>query len=267
MKEIDFFVLSGQSNMQGQSECRIDRTLSEDAACEYKYLEDRLCPVRHPSGEDIIKNGKQLLLGAHQGFGSLLPAFGQGYYDECGRKSCLVHCAKGATTVANWLKTSRYDMLVEKSRAAEACLARSGYKPARKAFVWLQGESDGIEHTSKDEYKKKLILLHNSIIEDLGIDVFLIIRIAKFVDFPCLPIMAAQEELCADEKGFYMLTRVTGTFSVENGLMQGASAPFHYTNAGYDLVGDIAGRNAAKILAGKKAELETEPYPEISNYM
>jgi hypothetical protein len=60
-----------------------------------------------------------------------------------------------------------------------------------------------------------------------------------------------------------MATRITGTFTTENGLMQSI---WHYTNAGYDLVGSTAGcRIAEYIRTGIEPTLEPEPYMNLSS--
>ena len=127
-------------------------------------------------------------------------------------------------------------------------------------MVWLQGESDGILHTSKEDYLHMLRTFWQDVRAELALDAFLIIRFAQFGDFPCFPIMLAQEEFCREEENAVLLTRITGTFTIENGLMQGETAPFHYTNKGYDLVGKTAGANAAKWVQGQPFSLEAECY-------
>ena len=216
--------------------------------------------VRHPVGETIAnKDGVVLLEPAVEGRGSLMPAFAKAYYEQSGRKACYAHCAKGATTVCQWQPgTERYEALVKKARGAIACLEREDYTVGHRSFVWLQGESDAIENTPPGEYIEKMKALADKLQEDLSIEYFMIIRVGKFYDFPCEVIMEAQEQLCREDERFYMLTRVTSTFTVENGLMQDGDWAFHYTNKGYDLVGDIAGRNAAKYIQGEAVELEPE---------
>ena len=49
---MDIIIFSGQSNMQGQSEC-LTGTDAVPNAFEYKYLDDKFEPLRNPVGEDI----------------------------------------------------------------------------------------------------------------------------------------------------------------------------------------------------------------------
>ncbi|MFC5404515.1 sialate O-acetylesterase [Cohnella soli] len=267
MKEIDLFVMSGQSNMQGESESPVDLSIPWEMACEYKYVGDSLVQLRHPVGEDITDDrGSLLLAAAHLGNGSLVPSFAEHYYRQSGRRACYVHAAKGATSAAEWQKgTPRFACLVNKVKGAVQRLEQDGFAVKRKNFVWLQGESDGINGTGRDAYAALLKQFRQDMEAELGLETFMMIRIAKFHSFPCIPIMEAQERLTRGSDKFVMLTRITGTFTIENGLMQGSSAPFHYTNAGYEKVGEIAGRNAAKHLDGVVFELEEECYPELES--
>lgn len=252
MEHIDLFIMSGQSNMQGQSEAPAECNVPLEVGFEYKFLSDSLEPIQHPTGEDIFVNGEPQLLGAHQRFGSLVPAFALSYHRQSGRKVCVVHCAKGATTVAQWLpETTRFETLTKKVDGAVACLKKAGYLPVRKNIIWLQGESDGLDRTEGSVYIERLRLFWKELKSQLGLEHFMVIRIAEFAGC-CGEIIEAQEQLCKNDPDFIMLTRLSGTFTPENGLMQDpdSKAPDHYTNAGYDLLGATAGQNAAKFLNG-----------------
>ena len=49
---MDVIIFSGQSNMQGQSECLSENGIVNDAY-EYKWLTDALVPLQNPVGENI----------------------------------------------------------------------------------------------------------------------------------------------------------------------------------------------------------------------
>lgn len=252
MQPVDFFMMSGQSNMQGQSEGPPEpppKLLDGVSAWEYHHLSGTLIPVAHPSGEDIIRNGEALLLGAHQGFGGLLPDFASAYAHASGHNACYAHCAKGATTMAEWQKgTARFACAVEKALGALKLLEKEEYSVQNACLVWLQGESDGIINTGKDEYARLLLRFWQDLKKEVPLKKFLIIRVGYFHHFPCEPIMQAQEKLCQTQPDFHMISRLASTFTVENGLMQGETAPYHYTNRGYAVIGADAGKNAALLL-------------------
>ncbi len=248
----DFFAMSGQSNMQGQSESYVPFEAPASACREYKILSDRFETVKNPSGEDVRVNGEELLLGAHQGFSSPVPYFADEFYKISGFDATYAHVAKGATIVKQWLPgTNRYNMLIEKLSKALKKAEDEGIEIVSKNFVWLQGESDAIENNTRVQYKKELIDLWEHLKKDLGFEKFMMIRVGYFYEFPCERIMLAQEELCRERDDFYMLTDVTASFTIENGLMQRLDqAGFHYTNKGYEVVGREAGAAAARILHG-----------------
>ncbi len=125
----DVIIFSGQSNMQGQTEALPLENDPVENAFEYRHLTGELAELKHPCGEDI---GGGLLLGAHLGRGSLLPAFCREYAARTGRTTVAVHAAKGATCAFEWLEgTARFEALVEKSRGAfqrrRSALARAGF--------------------------------------------------------------------------------------------------------------------------------------------
>lgn len=251
---MDIILFSGQSNMQGQTES-LPYTKYVRGAYEYKWLKDKTEPLRHPVGEDY----GELLLAAHEGHGSLVPAFCRAYVRETKRKVLAVHAAKGATTVAEWLPehpSGRYAALVQKAQGA---LKIAGKKD-RFAIVWLQGESDALEGVSQETYSTRLERLRDCLQNDLNQDVFSIIRVGRFAcDERDIPILKAQEALCAEGK-FLMLTRFTGYCTEKPDQYINPFACGHYNNRAMEIIGETAGKNLAKYYAGEKIELEKEPY-------
>lgn len=256
---VDLFAMSGQSNMQGQSEAApAPFEIATNKAYEYKLLTNALTTVKHPFGEDI----DDLLLAAVSGWGSLSPKFAESYYNTTGIPPLMVGVAKGATSISDWIGNARYAKVVEKVNGAVAKATASDLIVRNKCFVWLQGENDGVINTVKQTYKQRLLTLWSNLKRDCGFDKFMIIRVAKYFDYNVTPIIIAQEELAREHDDIIMLTRVTGTFTTVNGLMQ---SHWHYTNAGYDLAGNTAAAAAGKyITKGVRPTLEPEPYPEAA---
>ena len=170
---MDLIVFSGQSNMQGQTEgLPLDNT-PINGAWEYTYKENILRPLRHPVGETLEENGQVLLLGAHNGGGSLVPAFCREYVQKSGRKVLAVHVAKGSTTIAEWQpNTLRYRAMIKKilaakEKASEIDSIEDVY------FVWLQGESDAIAGTSETEYYNRFMTLKCALKKDIGVSMII----------------------------------------------------------------------------------------------
>ncbi|MNB79505.1 hypothetical protein D3C75_262400 [compost metagenome] len=254
---VDLFAMSGQSNMQGQSEAApAPFEIPQHRAYEYKLLTDSLETVKHPFGENI----DDLLAQAVNGWGSLSPRFADAYYSTSGTPPLMVGVAKGATVVTDWIGNTRYAKVVEKVNGAVSRAMSSGLIVRNKYFVWLQGESDGITNTTKQVYKQSFLQLWNALKQDCGFTKCLIIRVAKFYDYNVIPIIKAQEELSREHDDIVMLTRETGYFTVENGFMQSI---WHYTNSGLDRAGTYAGREAGKYVnTSSRPVLGGEPYPE-----
>ena len=241
---MDILIFSGQSNMQGQTECADDSPCVKNAL-EYRFLPDELIPLRNPVGEDI----GELLLRSHLGNGSLVPSFVRTYLAMAGGTVVAVHAAKGATVAEEWLKGSergaqRYAKTVEKVQAA----LKKCKDIKKKYFVWLQGESDALAGTSATDYKARLIRLKDDLKRDLGIDKFMMIEVGYFATWQGKracdeEIQRAQESLCREDNDFLLLTDVTKKLSLDENYLN-PQAEGHYTNAGMELIGTAAGSAA-----------------------
>lgn len=254
--EIDVLIFGGQSNMEGQTEGMPTPNEVVANAWEYRLLSDTLKPVCHPVGEDIA----DLLGGACYGFGSLAPDCCRAYTEASGRRVVMIHAAQGATTVAQWQEdTPRYAKAVEKmqkgiARAAEMGTVKNIY------YVWLQGESDAIEHTTEEEYVARLTAYKNALKRDVGITRFGIIRVGYFCGTVRWltdrtrdegkaddeTIMRAQERVAADDADFVMLTRKTATMSLDARFIN-PTEDGHFNNAALSMLGEAAGHALAAL--------------------
>lgn len=253
MKNTDLIIFSGQSNMEGEAERMPEDNSPIEGALEYRYLEDKLIPLRHPAGENIKYDGKLsiprhrdawgtaqecALLSAWRKRTNPVPFFCKSYIKTTGRNVIAVHAAKGATTIDYWQRGALgYEMLCKKAKKAiEMC------KPEHIYFVWLQGESDAIEKKSKDVYKKQLICLYESLQEDLGVEKFGNILVGRFtMDERDFEIINAQKEVCRELDGFLMLTEITEEIIYIDKYMN-PEAHGHYSVEGQELIGLLAGK-------------------------
>ena len=158
---MDVLIFGGQSNMQGQTEgCPI---VNEEVKNAYEYRKqiNEIIPLKHPVGEDFT--WEKLLLSSHNGGGSLVPDFCHIYAKKTGRKVLAIHVARGSTTIAEWQKgTQRYHVMAEKiKRGIEK--ASEIEKVEHIYYVWLQGESDAIIETTKEDYLESLIRYKNNL--------------------------------------------------------------------------------------------------------
>lgn len=258
---MDILLFGGQSNMHGQTEACPEK-IPVDGALEYRFLQNTLIPLCHPVGENI----GNLLEGADQGRGSLIPDFCREYIEKSGKKVTAVPVAYGATTISQWLpedsKGAHY-MLLRKAKDAIRAVKERGESVEKIYMIWLQGESDAIASTDAETYKARVRRFRDILVKEVGIDDFCFIRVGKFVgDERDLVIIRAQEEL-SHEDGFDMITRVTGVCTQDTAKYINPSASGHYNNAAMELIGKSAGANLARIRLGQPVMLEDEPYDEL----
>lgn len=247
---VDLLIFGGQSNMQGQTEAELAEPPVEGAE-EYTVSTDSLRPLRHPVGEDI----GDLLLGAHLGRGSLVPYFAAAYIAETGKNVVAVHAAKGATLLSQWEKGSetgkeRYAKTIEKIAAAK----RKCGGIEKVYYIWLQGESDALAATEEKSYRESLVRFKNDLKADAGIDSFMIIEVGYFASHfgggeKDEKIMRAQEEVCREEEDFVLLTDITKKLSLDERYTN-PEAVGHYNNAAMKIIGETAGKAAARYRKG-----------------
>lgn len=257
MNNTDLIIFSGQSNMEGEAEYMPQDNSPVEGALEYRYLEDRLIPLRHPAGENISNNGKVFLPRHRDGWGTTqscallsawrkrtnpVPFFCKSYIEASGRNVIAVHAAKGATTIDYWQRGALgYEMLCKKAKRAIDMTS-----PEHIYFVWLQGESDALAKKSKDKYKEQMILLYESLHEDLGVELFGNILVGRFsMDDYDFEIINAQKEVCREHDGFLMLTEITEKI-VNMPEYMNPQAFGHYGVKGQMLLGEVAGKALAE---------------------
>ena len=246
--------------MQGQTEGLPSENPIVDGALEYRYLTDTLVPLSHPVGEDISLGEQSLLLRAHNGCGSLIPAFCREYAQGSEKRIVAIHAARGATKIEEWLpNTERYRVLVNKINKGVQ-KANEIERVDNVRFVWLQGCSDAIAHTSLQAYKDAFTVLKNALKKDTGISAFGLIRVGYFAktvgwlktgtqEEKTLydeAIMQAQEEIVRENGDSVMLSRICSELSLDENYLN----PYedgHYNNAGMERIGADAAKTALRI--------------------
>ena len=258
MKRIDILIFGGQSNMQGQTEGLPFINEPVGGALEYRMIENELIPLKHPVGEDF---GEDSLAAAFEGGGSLVPAFCRSYVENCGREVVAIHAARGNTTLGEWQKgTHRFFYMNQKIRAGIEKV-KEKYEVGKVYYVWLQGESDAIIHTSEEDYLRALITYKNTLKTEFRIDKFGLIKVGYFfsisqwhtqVSTPEIKracdetIMRAQEAAIKVDSDFIMLTRLCPDLSLCFEYIN-PQASGHYNNIAMDIIGEAAGKTLAEL--------------------
>ncbi len=270
---MDIIIFGGQSNMQGESEALTDTEIISNAF-EYRYLNDQLLPLKNPVGENITVDKTQgyqyervtvdqdayqlewlkthVTGSACYGHTNLVPEFCKAYTQATANDVVAVHVARGSTYISHWLPGSiGYELIAEKANAA-ITKVKANAEVNAVCFVWLQGESDAIVGNSNAYYKEKLAELNEALKKDVGIEKFGIIRVGRFTnDERDLEIISAQDDVCAENDDFLMLTTIATTLNTQEEYMN-PQAKGHYSAKGLEKLGREAGKTLGEFVKSKK---------------
>lgn len=253
---IDILIFAGQSNMAGATEGIPYPNDPVTNTMEYRYLTNMLQSLTHPVGEVL---GGDLLTGVDKG--SPVPYTCAAYIANSGRQAVAIHVAQGATRIDEWLRgTDRYTVMLDKVKAGIRMAKDSG-KIGNILCVWLQGESDALNRTSKEDYMRMLTAFKDALKQDIGLNKFGIIEVGYFCytvgwltdrtkeDAKACDetIMAAQEALPTVDADFVMLTQICKVLSLDSAY-ENPLADGHYTNKGVAIIGEEAGKALAKLV-------------------
>ncbi len=251
---VDLFIFSGQSNMSGKG----DSTQAPKVIKGYEYRSisnpDILNDISEPFGifenkEDGI-NDTWENMSVYRKKGSMVSAFANAYYKLTGIPIVGVSASEGNTTVSDWLPGSkRYTDLVDRIDKAKKFITESDKYVLNKTYiVWCQGESDGDIGTTQEQYSNMLKEFVDSLIDNKLAEHCFLIEIGEKNDenpISYKSIRDAQEELCNDYKS---LTKISSFYGLlDKGMM---IDEYHYTQDGYNLVGEEAGNNAGMYVLG-----------------
>ncbi|MBE6235267.1 MAG: hypothetical protein E7112_03410 [Bacteroidales bacterium] len=242
-KMVDLFIFMGQSNMSGfGGDASKAPEVPQGWGYEYKAISDPSClvPMVEPFGlnEDNADSGVSNTKRA----GTLVSAFTNAYYNRTEIPVVGVSCSRGSTDTWFWMPGGKpLEDAISRHQSAEEWLTENGYVIRNNFMVWLQGESDSA--LSSEQYKSNLIAITREMISRTGITECMIIRIGKnkSMDSSFDNVLQAQTELPKEYKEFMMASTLAAGFPAA-GLM---SDSLHYTQEGYNMLGEDAGTNVA----------------------
>ncbi len=254
-QQVDIFLFCGQSNMSGKGDAMLAPEVQH--GYEFRAITDpnNLYNILEPFGanennangiNDSWTDTKEL-----RKQGSMVSSFANSYYQESGIPIVAVSCSEGATTIEQWLpETEKYADVINRAALVKQYLQDNPNFEIRYVyFVWCQGESDGDKGTGYDKYYDSLDKLTSSLVERGVVDSCMIIQTgdnggnSELYD----TIQQAQYDLCEDSEYCIMISDSAKTF-VDKGLMKDV---YHYTQDGYNLLGEEAGKNAAKFSSSR----------------
>ena len=244
---VDLIIFAGQSNMSGKGDAKAAPIVEH--GYEYRAITDpdNISPISEPFGLNENKEGgindtweNMTVL---RKSGGLVSSFANSYYETTGVPIVGVSCSEGATVIEQWEPdTYRYKDLVERCNRAKSFLENNNYDIRNVYMVWCQGESDGDNGISTEEYYNKLQKLVDSVVDNGIVDKVMVIRIGNYGSDAELydNVIRAQTNLCEDNRHCVLISTRFAEMA-NTGMMQD---DYHYTQEGYNLTGDEAGRNA-----------------------
>lgn len=246
-KEILLMMFMGQSNMAGRGNAGKAPMLIRGAGYEYRSVTapDCLSVLKEPFGEN--ENNEHGVTEPGMKTGSMVTAFVNACYAKTGIPIVGVSCAKGGSSIAEWMPgSSYYTDAVEREKSCERWLLSHGYCIRYKGLVWCQGCTDGDLRTLPDIYKERTLQFIHSYSQECGIKKCFLIQIGNHRDDRKLyvPIQNAQAKLAQEDEDIILVSGLLKTFA-DRGLMKDE---FHYLQEGYNLIGEDAGANTGKYI-------------------
>ena len=261
MMQVDLILFAGQSNMAGRgvtSERWPEKAppVIDGAGWEYRAVSapGRLWPITEPFGvEENRPEGIDDRWGEVRAkTGSLVSAFVNAYYRECGVPVIAVSASKGGSAIAEWQPGGAYltDAMTRLSDARQWLIV-NGYEIRHVFCAWCQGETDGDLGTSEAVYTQQFDAMLAEMLGN-GIERLLQIRIGQCnipgAETRYQQMIKWQDRLAATRENV-LQTSVCFAEMRDRSQMKDA---FHYYQTAYNEAGEEAGRNAAK--ASKNAD-------------
>ena len=179
--------------------------------------------------------------------GSMVTAFTNACYGITKVPIIGISASKGGSSILEWQpKTPMLIDAIERLKRAQSFRAAENIHVRHRFMLWCQGETDGDNGMSVEEYKSKFARMWNEL-KEAGIETCFLVRIGKYngvEDITYERIRQAQEELA---QNFTDVIMVSGSFleMKERGLMKDA---FHYYQTAYNEVGCEAGKRVGEYI-------------------
>ena len=162
--------------------------------------------------------------------GGYEPILGNTLSTESGHDILVVNMAIGARTIAQLLPDGAdgvYSWGVLDHALEQAGRDYDAFNMI--GVVWIQGESD--KDTPVNDYKASFVELMDSF-DNYDLDQFYIVHTRDYYGGNA---NIAQEELAEEYSNVQIVTDITETFTVENGMLN-PDAPIHYSQSGRDAI-------------------------------
>lgn len=261
-KKVDLVMFMGQSNMAGRGVASESIVVGEGHGYDFRAISDptKLYTVVEPFGKN--ENNSASGVSETTKTGSLVSAFIEGYYEDRQVPIVGVSCSKGGTASSFWMPDGKpLNDAIARHNSAKDWLEENGYIIEHDYMVWLQGESDGGQNVSSEQYASNLTAIIEEMIAEAGIEFCAIIRIGHAKNNPNRhkQIIDSQTNLCKTyDKAVLISTLLAGCPGDQ------MKDDYHYKQSTYNEVGLDAGKHAAYYI-----NTGTQPSmydPEYDNY-
>ena len=271
---VDLAIFMGQSNMAGRGDYEEAVPCLPGHGFEYHPVTEPgvLTTVSEPFGkyennDSVNDNGGN---GVDRRSGDMVSSFIESYYAVSGTPLVGVQCSRGGTESKWWNNETRLNEATARYNEAKEYLEASGYTIGKRFMVWCQGCADADYNRSIESYKENTVSIFNTMKANTGLTDMFMIRIghcktsgAAAIDTLKDPrykaINLAQKELADEVDG---ITAVASFYTDEYAALM--RDQYHYHQAAYNSIGDIAGSNTAYTLYNKGKWTDyPEPEPDI----
>lgn len=248
---VDVYLVAGQSNAQGQGVSATSVTVPTGKVLQWKS--SAISDANDPVG--------------NANTGSAWPNFGLNYYNATGRKILFVPAAvAGTTQVAaadrgngNWdAGGTLWGLSVAAVTAAMAGATAAGYNPVFKGVLWCQGESDGdaingvAPTTTQAAYQAALIAMILRYRTTYGAQMPFYIHVTGYglqgAGDAGYALVRASQRIVRDSDTHTFIVFENAVDYPGLGLMQVDG--YHYTQPGYNTMGQISAMNVISARAG-----------------
>ena len=237
----DVFVIYGQSNAVGWAQ----DTPGFPSVIHRKAL---WFDVRNSSIKKIVKG--MYYSSTQTSTGHAWASFANEYIKRTGRGVIIIPCAFGGSSVNDLSKPTTpantlYDKMSASVTACIASMASNDYPIGNRYAIWNQGEQDANAGTGRVDYMNLFGKLITDMTSDFSLNKF-------FVSILGTPVIYAQEvrlnrikqaqrDVCMSRVDTVICSTVQEKFTINNGLLQ-TTDNVHYTQYGYNLMGEECGR-------------------------
>ena len=260
---VDLVIFMGQSNMAGRGVAAEAPKVPSGHGYEFRAISDptRLYDIIEPFG--VNENNSTSGVTETTKTGSMVSAFVNEYYKRTMVPIVGVSCSKGGTRSTYWNPdTDALNDAIERHNAARTWLESNGYVVRRDFMVWCQGETDGDLAITGTVWENSVASIISEMKNKTLVECCMVVRIGNHRDDSTKydTIIRATNSLCLNNPSAILVSTCLASFA-KKGLM---SDKFHYTQEGYNLVGEEAGKYSAYYINENREPMIYDP--EYNDY-